>query len=160
MAEARRSRSRGSDGRCLPDGNPGCRSLGEYVDPSRTTLDEYLDRWLAHLRETDSVTPRTWTLYEALLRIHVRPQIGLRRLQKLSALDVQRVIDGMAVSSETRRKAYHVLRAALERAVGWNLLARNPARGGKLPKREMQQVKHALTREQVRAFRTSAASTR
>ena len=48
---------------------------GDYIDPSKTTLSAYLDRW-----ERDwaaiNVSPKTLERYGDLLRIHVRRHLG------------------------------------------------------------------------------------
>ena len=50
-------------------------AAGEGIDPSKTTLAEFLDRW-----ERDwaalNVSPKTFERYSELLRRHVRPHIG------------------------------------------------------------------------------------
>ena len=55
---------------------------GDYVDPSKTTLGEFLDRW-----ERDwaamNVSPKTRERYIELLRVHVRPHLGALAIQKL-----------------------------------------------------------------------------
>ena len=64
--------------------------LGTYVEPNKMTLDEYLDRWL---RSKHSVSARTRETYEFVLRKHVRPVLGPRRLRSLEPTDVQDLID-------------------------------------------------------------------
>jgi hypothetical protein len=54
------------------------RSHGFALDPAKVTVDQYLDRWLAHIR--GSLRARTVARYTALLRDHVRPH-GCRRGQ-------------------------------------------------------------------------------
>src|SRR5712671_1474538 len=55
---------------------------GEQVDPSKLTVNEFLDRW-----ERDwcvgNVSPKTAERYGELLRLHVRPTLGAMKLQKL-----------------------------------------------------------------------------
>src|SRR5260370_36870561 len=55
---------------------------GEQVDPSKLTVNEFLDRW-----ERDwcagNVSPKTAERYGELLRLHGRPTLGEMKLQKL-----------------------------------------------------------------------------
>ena len=137
------------------------RDQGVYVEPSKLTVDEYLDRWLNSLRTSESVTERTWALYESLLRNHVRPHLGARTLQKLNTPEVQEVVDSMqGRSPETRRKVSRIFRQALNRAIRWGLIVRNPADGLSLPKRRKNKVTDALTVRQARAFLEEARGTR
>jgi Phage integrase, N-terminal SAM-like domain len=61
------------------------RSHGFLLDPTKLTVDQYLDRWLAHIRTTRRA--RTVARYTALLRDYVRPSIGARPLKQLTPLD-------------------------------------------------------------------------
>ena len=62
------------------------RSHGFALDPAKLTVDQYLDRWLAHIRT--SLRARTVARYAALLRDHVRPSLGARPLKQLTPLEV------------------------------------------------------------------------
>ena len=72
------------------------RSHGITLDPAKLTVNQYLDRWLAHFR--GSLRARTVVRYTALLRDHLRPDIGARPLKQLAPLEVQAVYDRLAVS--------------------------------------------------------------
>src|SRR5262245_60595354 len=62
--------------------------LGTFVEPSRTTLDEYLDRWLKAAARP-RLSERTYLDYQDLLRRYVRPTLGSKRLSDLRPLDIQ-----------------------------------------------------------------------
>src|SRR6516162_5563546 len=57
---------------------------GEDVDPSKVTLSQFLDRWLAWA-ETQ-VSAKTQERYRELAAHHVRAHLGGHRLQKLRAV--------------------------------------------------------------------------
>jgi integrase len=133
------------------------RSHGLTLDPAKLTVDRYLDRWLAHIR--GSLRARTVARYTALLRDHVRPDIGARPLKQLTPLEIQAVYDGLAVSGRRDGKpgglaAQHILAVhrclhrALAQAVTWRLLAQNVATGATPPPRSHPTVV-ALAPEQV-----------
>jgi hypothetical protein len=56
------------------------RSHGPALDPAKLTVNQYLDRWLTHVRT--SLRARTVARYAALLRDHVRPSLGSRPLNR------------------------------------------------------------------------------
>jgi hypothetical protein len=72
------------------------RSHGFALDPAKVTVDQYLDRWLDHIRI--SLRARTVARYTALLRDHVRPHVGARPLKQLTPLEVQAIYDRLAIS--------------------------------------------------------------
>lgn len=112
------------------------RSHGIALDPTRLTVNQYLDRWLIHVR--GSLRARTVTRYSALLGDYVRPLIGPRPLKQLTPLDVQAIYDQLAVGGRKDNKpgglapqhilaVHRCLHRALNQAVTWRLLAHNAA---------------------------------
>jgi integrase len=133
------------------------RSHGIALDPAKLTVDQYLDRWLAHIRI--SLRTRTVTRYTALLRDHVRPHVGVRQLKQLSPLEIQAVYDRLAVGGRRDGKpgglapqhilaVHRCLHRALAQAVTWRLLARNVAIDATPPPRPHRKVV-ALAPKQV-----------
>jgi integrase len=112
------------------------RSHGPALDPAKLTVDQYLDRWLAHVRT--SLRARTVARYAALLRDHVRPSLGTRPLKQVTPLEVQAVYDRLAIGGRRDGKpgglapqhilaVHRCLHRALAQAVTWRLVARNVA---------------------------------
>jgi integrase len=112
------------------------RSHGFALDPAKLTVDQYLDRWLTHVRS--SLRARTVARYAALLRDHVRPDIGARPLKQLTPLEVQAIYDRLAISGRRDGKpgglasqhilaVHRCLHRALAQAVTWHLVLRNIA---------------------------------
>jgi integrase len=98
------------------------------------TLGAYLDRWLIDgLAEHKATTRENYTL---MVRKHITPAIGSIRLDRLSPLDVQSLVNAKRAthSASTVRLIFSVLHRALEQAVEWELMARNPAAKVKRPK--------------------------
>jgi integrase len=130
---------------------------GIALDPAKLTVDQYLDRWLAHIRI--SLRARTVARYTALLRDHVRPHVGARPLKQLSPLEIQAVYDRLAVGGRRDGKpgglapqhilaVHRCLHRALAQAVNWRLLARNVASDATPPPRPHRKAV-ALAPEQV-----------
>jgi integrase len=133
------------------------RSHGFVLDPARLTVNQYLDRWLAHIRS--SLRARTVARYTALLRDHVRPSIGARPLKQLAPLEVQAIYDHLAVSGRRDGKpgglapqhilaVHRCLHRALAQAVTWRLVAHNAASHATPPPVPTTEVM-ALAPEQV-----------
>ena len=70
---------------------------GEHVDPSKTTLAAWVDNWF-NLYVENNVTQRTLEGYRMILDSHVLPYIGAREIQKLSAVDIQKLYVELARS--------------------------------------------------------------
>jgi len=133
------------------------RSHGIALDPAKLTVDQYLDRWLDHIRI--SLRARTVARYTALLRDHVRPHVGARPLKQLSPLEIQAIYDRLAVGGRRDGKpgglapqhilaVHRCLHRALQQAVTWRLLARNVAIDATPPPRPHRKAV-ALAPEQV-----------
>ena len=143
------------------------RSHGIALDPAKLTVDQYLDRWLAHVRS--SLRARTVARYVALLRDHVRPDIGARPLKQLTTLEVQALYDRLAVGGRRDGKAgglapqhilavHRCLHRALAQAVTWRLLAQNVATDTTPPPVPRTEVA-ALAPEQVALLLDAATHT-
>jgi integrase len=110
---------------------------GTYVEPVRMTVAEYLDRWLKDYAHTN-VAAKTYDRYEQIVRVHLKPDLGNYNLSKLQPLHIQSSYskalesgrkDGKegGLSAQTVLHHHRILREALQQAVRWQLLARNPA---------------------------------
>jgi integrase len=99
---------------------------GEYVEPAKMTLREYLDRWLDTIKS--SVRPSTHDRYGRIVRGHLIPGLGGLALSKLAPLHVQTYYAGelQAGGKATSVALYHaVLHRALDQALRWHLVSRN-----------------------------------
>ena len=100
------------------------RLVGLGVEPRpRLTLAAFLDGWLNDQRER--VRPQTFERYESLVRVHLRPHLGARRLQLLRPSDVDRFL--RTRSPRTGQQARAVLRTALNSALRDRLVEYNAA---------------------------------
>jgi len=120
----------------------------------KATVGEYLDRWLKSARQT--VGPRTYQDYVGVLRLHVRPTLGDRKLSAIKSLHVQELVDRMQekkLASRTVRHMHEILCRAFKQAVKWRLLTTNPASTEiiNLPKRTRKEMK-SLDPEQAQKF--------
>lgn len=76
------------------------RTDGSYLEPSKITVGEYLDRWLAS--GADGVRGSTLKGYEVCVRVHIVPRIGAITLQGLTRVHVRALYQELATSSTTK----------------------------------------------------------
>src|SRR4051794_22782603 len=117
---------------------------GSYLEPSKTTVAEYLDTWLDHIKS--QVSPRTAERYSELARKNIAPMIGNIALTKLKPMAIPGAYatalasgrrDGRGgLAPRTGHHCHRVLKQALAQAVRWQLLSRNPADAVDPPKVE------------------------
>jgi integrase len=103
---------------------------GAWFDPDagRVPLGDYAKRWIA---ERPGLSPRTVTLYDGLVRLHIAPTLGRFDLVDLTPARVRswrkELLDG-GLGEVTVAKCYRFLRAVLNTAVDDELIRRNPCR--------------------------------
>lgn len=116
--------------------------LGIFVENSRLTVNEYLDRWLL-VAAKPRLRSRTFDDYEGYLSRYVRPAIGHRQLAKIKPLDIQAIYTSMTnegLSARTVRYTHAILASALKQAVKWQILHHNPASMIDLPKSQRKEM--------------------
>ena len=131
---------------------------GLPISGPNQTLAEYLGRWLEDVAKPH-IELSTWDGYEQLVRLHIAPNLGKLKLDKVSPQHLawlynQKLSEGLS----PRRVAYihSVLHVALKRAVRWNIIPRNPADAVDAPKGKRVEIQ-PLTAEQAQAFLRAAA---
>jgi integrase len=123
------------------------------VAVERQTVAQFLEHWLDETAKP-STRPRTFERYAQLIRLHIVPNLGPLRLEKLAPSDVQHLLneklaDGL--SPKTVRHIRGVLNTALGRALKWGLVARNVAALTDAPKAVRPEIR-TLDQEQTRQF--------
>ncbi|HLF07940.1 MAG TPA: site-specific integrase [Dehalococcoidia bacterium] len=95
------------------------------LPPQNLTVESHLRSWLIEKKKT--LRPETHRAYSDRVRLYINPALGRRKLAKLSIADVQafHASMGRRVSGTTAKHAHDVLRAALQDALRWDLVARN-----------------------------------
>jgi integrase len=112
-------------------------------------VEQFLDRWLAHIKT--QVSPKSCERYNELAKKNLVPLLGGVLLCKLKPMQISEAYatalasgrrDGKGgLSPRTVHHMHRVLWQALEQAVVWQLLARNPAAAVEPPKIERKQMK-------------------
>jgi integrase len=101
---------------------------GLPVAVERQMLGQFLTAYLESIR--DKVRPRSYERFESLARLHILPAIAKVRLDQLSPQHIQHLIDRKTADGMAAQSVVHIrnlLRLVLNRALRWNLIARNPA---------------------------------
>ena len=148
---------------------------GAHVAPGRMTLSEWADKWIALLeRKTDDgeqkkrarkrglVNPRTVERYGDLLRLHVKPTLGARPLQQLTADEIDQLYVRLeqTLAPRTCHHVHTVLTACLSAAVRKGFIASNPANRAEAPSPGESDHGQVLDADQlktlVQGFRGSA----
>lgn len=131
---------------------------GTYIEPSKTTLREYLQYWLDNYAATN-LAPSTFASYNRIVNSHIVPELGRVELMKLVPTQIQsyytkKLQDGRkdkkegGLSARTVQYHHRVLREALQHAMKWQMIIRNPADATEPPKPEKSAI-HPLTPDQL-----------
>lgn len=127
---------------------------GDYFEPSKITVGQWLDTWAAEY--LNSVKPRTVESYKANIIQHIKPAVGALRLSELTAVDVQRLYNGLInkhngapLSPKSKKNVHGTLHKALEKAVALGYIRHNPADKPDLPKIQKTEIKPLADNEMI-----------
>ena len=132
--------------------------------PVKLKADMSFGEWLEYWYEIyckPNVRPGTQSNYEGHIRWYLQPKMGSIPLNKLTVGDIQQMCIWMmtearidpkngdgGLSDSQVRNCYSLCERVLEKAVAVNLIARNPAKGCKLPPVRRNEMK-TLSREDM-----------
>lgn len=155
---------------------------GSFIEPKKITFGEWLDRWLNDYMKT-AIRQNTWESYEILVRVHIKPALGMVKLSKLHAADLQRFYNQKLESGRVKVKAreedeplqgddkkeglstryvrymHSIIREALQQAVKEHLIPNNVADATSPPKSKSKPVQ-PLSEEQIVQFLQTAREDR
>jgi integrase len=109
---------------------------GTFMKPGKTTLAEYLERWLADYARPN-LSPRGFERYESIVRVHLIPALGSITLTQVRPEHLQghyttQLNNGL--SAGTVKYHHTVIHKALQTAIRWGLVSRNVADGVDVPR--------------------------
>lgn len=140
---------------------------GTFMKPSKTSLAEFLDRWLKDY-VWPNLAPRTAEGYETIIRQHLIPKLGNIILTQLKPEHLQRYYsemlrggrckDASGLSAQTVRHHHTALHKALQTAVEWGLLSRNVADAVRPPRAERPEM-HSWGEDDIARFLEAAKNT-
>jgi integrase len=117
------------------------RSAGDYIEPAKATVEQFLARWLEYKKARLSAL--SCERYGDIIRLNIVPAIGNLPLAKLQPVAIAS-LEAKAREKLAARSVlsiHRVLRQALSQAVRWQLLTRNPADAVQAPKVERHEMK-------------------
>ena len=106
------------------------------MKPSKTTLAEYLGRWLQDYAKPN-LSPRGFERYQGIITKHLIPDFGSIILTQLKPEHLQKHYTAKlneGLSARTIRYHHAVIHKALQTAVKWGLVIRNVADGVDVPR--------------------------
>jgi integrase len=121
------------------------------------TVGGFLSRWLDTV-VVPTRKPTTVSSYRMLVRRYIEPKIGAIRLDKLTAEQVQAMLNALRVEGLSPRTVQYVrstFRAALEQAIKWGYIARNVAAATEPPRGVTPKMK-ALNQQQAQLLLDAA----
>jgi integrase len=137
------------------------RDGGLIFEGENRTLSAYLDGWLNGPAKS-SVKPSTFESYERMIRNHIEPALGHRKLKALAPDHVQYFYQSKldaGLAPGTVRLMHGILHKALEQAVKWGSVPRNVCKTTTPPKPNPEEI-HPLDAEQVKRMLEAARANR
>lgn len=121
---------------------------GVYLEPNKTTMAAFLEKWLAHMQS--QISPHSHERYSEIAKKNLIPLIGSVMLTKLQPVQISTAYSDAltsgrrngkgGLSARTVHHMHRILKQSLRQAVRWQLLARNPADAVDPPKVERRQL--------------------
>lgn len=137
------------------------RDQGLNFDAGTLTVGEYLPRWLEDSVK-GTVRDNSYQRYEAMVRIHLIPELGRVKLKDLSPSHVRGLYKeklDSGLSPRTVKYIHQTINKALKLAVMDGMIPRNVAAAGKAPKPDAEEIV-PLDIERVRALLEAARGER
>ena len=128
---------------------------GIYTEPSRLTVEGWLDIWLSEYVEP-SCKPLTYSTYESRIREHIKPALGKVKLSSLNTAQIQKLCNDLSrrekpLAPKSIKNVHGILHKALTQAVELKYIPSNPADYVKLPRIEKKEMM-PLTESEIAAF--------
>ena len=125
----------------------------ELTEASQITVEEWLKKWMDEYMMF-SIREQTWKSYESVIRLHIIPNLGNKKVASLTTTILQKFYNKLlseGKSGSLVRDAHLILHQAMDVAVKENLIAKNPTSGAKTPKVEYK-PKNILNETQLEMF--------
>ena len=131
----------------------------EQIDTSKITLETFLEQWMTEYVKAKPLADETIRWYSMVIRNHIIPTIGNVKLTKITPLHIQRLLNSNDGNDTTLRAIYATLKTALNRAVKWGLLTKNPLAQVDPPKVKRRKYR-TLNEEETKLFLNAAEESR
>ena len=124
---------------------------GQLLKDDGVTVSELFERWFDDVMR-HQIAPSTFSNYQTVVRMHILPILGRKKLVELTVSDVDKLLSlktDSGLSPSTVRRIRAVLAQCLDQAIRWELVHRNVATLSRSPKM-MRHEGRTLTPEQAR----------
>jgi integrase len=129
---------------------------GLTIDGARVTLEDFLQQWLETIKS--SVRINTWNQYSQIVHQHIIPELGRIKLKDLRPDHIQSLYtakEAAGTGMPTLRLIHAVFHRALNQALKWGLVTRNPSDAVDRPKPPREEMK-VLNPDQARRLLEAA----
>jgi integrase len=132
---------------------------GLTASGSKTTLAVFLDKWIDGSQTR--IGNHSFRVYRQLTHDYIGPRIGKTKLSELSAFSIQEfynqiIADGVGL--RTVQKTHTLMHAALNSAVKFGFIARNPASAATPPKPPRKQMRFLTETQAQRLLQVAKQS--
>ena len=142
----------------------GAEAMAEYnnagapAKPCNMSYSDYLDYWVDNYCRKNNLAYNTITTYETLIRLYIKPRIGMYRLADINNATIYSFINDLA-NERKYSKAYYqnilkVVKGSFRHAVNLGFLKYNPSFEVSVPNGDYkdQRVKHVYSQEDIDAI--------
>lgn len=147
---------------------------GGFTDITNVTIKDFLNRWLDDVVSL-TASPKTERCYRSIVHRHLISSFGNEYLRRLTAPEIQTYYrtkrtsgslnqkgepTGKPLAANTIRKHHIILRQALNQAIEWGLIARNPTDGVRAPGKSKPKIAFLTPDETAMFLREAEKSSR
>jgi integrase len=120
-------------------------------------VDSWFTEWLETYIKPPLKKDGTYNQYESLYKVHIKPVLGNRFMQKVSTKDIQSVISKMARkgrATSTMGQTRNVMRLAFQKALAEHVIAVNPVNKDiEIPNKQAKERKTLTVSEMSKLFK-------
>ena len=136
-------------------------------NPSKTTLNEYMEEWLQNYKRM-TVEPSSYARLVSVYKHQIKGSIGKKKMSEITSDDIQKLINDHAIGSGGRKplaksglkRIMHILNPCFAHAVKRGLITKNPCEDVIVPKESNIKIKtkeqFALSDEEIIRFKEAA----
>ena len=105
-------------------------------------MGEFLEYWLNNELYERTESNNTLYNYEGVIKNHIVPRIGSKRVAELTKGDIQRLYNDVAAKYRSSAEQVRaIMNVSMKCAVNMKVISTNPAEGVRLPKEKKKAVR-------------------
>ena len=115
---------------------------GTYIVYENVKVGEFLEYWLNNELYERTESNNTLYNYEGVIKNHIVPRIGSKRVAELTKGDIQRLYNDVAAKYRSSAEQVRaIMNVSMKCAVNMKVISTNPAEGVRLPKEKKKAVR-------------------